>query len=147
MAEPFQLLKKSQQKHIYALLIVYALGLFVYILLLRSVLSSEWVGIWYLGSLFQALCTFPGGSGSQYRSWFSLTNISVFVHYLMTCHLYTYGGLANSSWSTGNFALKFAVPLSATILHMLKKNQLGGHFESVINDVRVTSCSADLDQQ
>ena len=52
----------------YALLIVYALRLFVYILRLRSVPSSEWVGIWYLGSLSQALCTFPGGSGSQYRS-------------------------------------------------------------------------------
>ena len=65
----------------------------------------------------------------------------------MTCHLYTYGGFSQIDpevlW---NFALKFAVPLPATILHMLKKNQLGGHFESVINDVRVTSCSVDLDQ-
>ena len=54
MAEPFQLLKKSQPKHSYAPLIVYSLRLFVYILLLRSVPSSEWVGIWYLGSLSQA---------------------------------------------------------------------------------------------
>ena len=60
--------KKSQPKHSYALLIVYALRLFVYILRLCSVPSSEWVEIWYLGSLSQALCTFPGGSGSQYRS-------------------------------------------------------------------------------
>ena len=59
----------------------------MYILRLCSVPSSEWVGIWYLGSLSQALCTFPGGSGSQYRSLFSLTNISVFVHYLMTSHV------------------------------------------------------------
>ena len=66
MAEPFQLLKKKIATE--ALLIVYALRLFVYILRLRSVPSSEWVGIWYLGSLSQALCTFPGGSGSQYRS-------------------------------------------------------------------------------
>ena len=51
-----------------AQLIVYALRLFVYISRLRSVPSSEWVGIWYLGSLSQLLCTFPGGSGSQYRS-------------------------------------------------------------------------------
>ena len=48
---------------------------------------------------------------------------------------------------TGNFAIKFAVPLPAAILYKLTKNQLGGHFESVVNDVRVASCSADLDQQ
>ena len=48
MAEPFQLLKKIATE---AQLIVYALRLFVYISRLRSVLSSEWVGIWYLGSL------------------------------------------------------------------------------------------------
>ena len=66
----------------------------------------------------------------------------------MTCHLYTYGGFSQiAPEGLGISLLKFAVPLSATILHMLKKNQLGGHFESVINDARVTSCSADLDQQ
>ena len=37
--------------------------------------------------------------------------------------------------------MKFAVPLLENILHILTKNQLGGHFESVVNDVRVTSCS------
>ena len=86
MAEPLQRLEKSQPKYSYVLLIVYALRLFVYILRLRSVPSSEWAEIWYLGFLSQALCTFPGGSGLQYRS---LTNISVCVHYLMTCQLYT----------------------------------------------------------
>ena len=51
MAEPFQLLKKSQPKHSYALLIVYALRLFVYRLRLCSASSCEWVEIWYVGSL------------------------------------------------------------------------------------------------
>ena len=41
----------------------------------------------------------------------------------------------NRPWNTGNFALKFAVPPPATILHMLTKNHLWGDFESVVNDV------------
>ena len=39
--------------------------------------------------------------------------------------------------------MKFAVSLLANILHILTKNQLGGHFQSVVNDVRVTSCSSE----
>ena len=86
--------------------------------------------------------------------WLAIPKLIYFNQYIGICplfndlsSLYLRWFFANSSWSTGNFPLKFAVPLPATILHMLKKNQLGGHFESVINDVRVTSCSADLDQQ
>ena len=51
MADPFQLLKKSQPKHSYALPIVYALRLFVYRLRLCSAPLYEWVEIWYVGSL------------------------------------------------------------------------------------------------
>ena len=147
MAEPLQLWKKSQPKHSYALLIVYALRLFVYTLRFRSVPSSEWVGIWYLGSLSQALCTFPGGSGSQHWSWFSLTNTSVFVHYFMTCHLYAYGVFSQIPPEGLKFRFKICGASSGNNSTHAEKNQLGDHFESVINDVRVTSCSADLDQQ
>ena len=54
MAEPFQLLKKSQPKHSYAPLIVYALRLFVYRLRLRLAPLYEWVQIWYVGSLWSS---------------------------------------------------------------------------------------------
>ena len=52
MAKPFQLLKKSQPKHSYAPLIVYALRLFVYRLRLRLAPLYKWVEIWYVGSLW-----------------------------------------------------------------------------------------------
>ena len=58
MAEPFQLLKKSQPKHSYALLIVYALRLFVYRLRLRSAPLYEWFEIWYVGSLWPSQAVF-----------------------------------------------------------------------------------------
>ena len=58
MAEPFQLLKKSQPKHSYALLIVYALRLFVYRLRVRSAPLYEWVEIWYIGSLWPSQAVF-----------------------------------------------------------------------------------------
>ena len=58
MAEPFQLLKKSQPKHSYALLLVYALRLFVYRLRLRSAPLYEWVEIWYVGSLWPSQAVF-----------------------------------------------------------------------------------------
>ena len=54
---------------------------------------------------------------------------------------------ANSSWSTGNFALKLAIPLRATIPHLVSKNYDPGHNRSAVSDVRVTSCFADFDQQ
>ena len=54
---------------------------------------------------------------------------------------------ANSSWSTGNFALKLAIPLRATILHIVSKNYDPGHNRSAVSDVRVTSCFADFDQR
>ena len=52
---------------------------------------------------------------------------------------------ANSSWSTGNFALKLAIPLRATIPHLVTYDP--GHNKSAVSDVRVTSCFADFDQQ
>ena len=58
MAEPFQLLKKSQPKHSYALLIVYALRLFVYRLRLRPDPLYEWVEICYVGSLWTSQALF-----------------------------------------------------------------------------------------
>ena len=58
MAESFQLLKKSQPKHSYALIIVYALRLFVYRLRLRSAPLYEWVEIRYVGSLWPSLAVF-----------------------------------------------------------------------------------------
>ena len=58
MAEPFKLLKKSQPKHSYALLILYALRLFVYRLRLRSAPLYEWVEIWYAGSLWPSQAVF-----------------------------------------------------------------------------------------
>ena len=58
MAESFQLLKKSQPKQSYALLIVCALRLFVYRLRLRSAPLYEWVEIWYVGSLWPSEAVF-----------------------------------------------------------------------------------------
>ena len=54
---------------------------------------------------------------------------------------------ANSSWSTGNFALKLAIPLRTTIPLLVSKNYDPGHNRSAVSDVRVTSCFADFDQQ
>ena len=43
--------------------------------------------------------------------------------------------------------LKFAIPLQATIPHLVSKNWDPGHNRSAVSYVRVTSCFADFDQQ
>ena len=43
--------------------------------------------------------------------------------------------------------MKLAIPLRATIPHLVSKNWDPGHNKSAVSDVRVTSCFADFDQQ
>ena len=43
--------------------------------------------------------------------------------------------------------MKLAIPLRATIPHIVSKNYDPGHNRSAVSDVRVTSCFADFDQQ
>ena len=43
--------------------------------------------------------------------------------------------------------MKFSEALLSAVLHMLTKNQAASHYASAANDIRLTSCFADFDQQ
>ena len=43
--------------------------------------------------------------------------------------------------------MKLAIPLQATIPHLVSKNYDPGHNSSAVSDVRVTSCFSDFDQR
>ena len=48
---------------------------------------------------------------------------------------------------TKKMPLKLSVSLPTTIVHILAKHKVLSHAGSVVNDVGVTSCSTDFDQQ